>query len=116
MFLVKRIFSFEAAHHLPGYDGDCARVHGHSYKLEISVKGDISKRGMVIDFRDLGDIVKKEVLSKLDHSDLNDTLIQPTAENVARWVYGRLKPKIPGLYEICVHETDKCSALYREEQ
>ena len=115
MWKVKKVFRFEAAHHLPGYEGDCARVHGHSYKLEVDVRGKPDAQGMIIDFRELGDIVNGIVISRLDHSDLNETLKHPTAENIAKWIYEALKPKIPKLYEITVWETEKCSASYRED-
>ena len=116
MWTVQREFVFSAAHHLPGYDGKCANVHGHDYSVKVSVRAEtLNEQGMVVDFHQLGDIVRGEAISKLDHTYLNDTIEQPTAENIAKWIYDAVKPKLPGLYEIVVHETDKCSASYKEE-
>ncbi|MBW2977541.1 6-carboxytetrahydropterin synthase QueD [Candidatus Woesearchaeota archaeon] len=115
MWEVKKRFMFSAAHHLPGYNGACANVHGHNYFVEVCVRAEeLDEQGMVIDFKELGDIVKEEAISQLDHTDLNEIMEQPTAENIAKWIYDAVKPKIPGLYEIVVQETPKCSASYRE--
>lgn len=85
MITVTKIFMFEACHHLPHYDGACARPHGHSYKLEVTVDGMIqpnwnSKCGMIIDFKDLKQIVEEVAVDKYDHQDLNDFFENPTAE------------------------------------
>src|SRR6266851_8419713 len=74
---VTKIFRFESAHHLPGHRGKCARPHGHSYRLEVTIRGPIkdapgeSDHGMVMDFGDLSQIVKNSVIEHLDHQDLN---------------------------------------------
>ena len=73
MFVLKE-FEFDAAHYLPEYNGKCERLHGHTYKLVVKVEGTPDKEGMVIDFIRLKNIVKEEVLSKLDHACLNDIL------------------------------------------
>lgn len=86
MTTVTKIFMFEASHHLPHYVGACHNLHGHSYKLEVTVQGDIvtdksnPKCGMIIDFKDLKEIVKKVAVDKYDHSYLNDFFENPTAE------------------------------------
>jgi 6-pyruvoyltetrahydropterin/6-carboxytetrahydropterin synthase len=67
MFVLKE-FEFDAAHYLPEYNGKCERLHGHTYKLVVKVEGTPDKEGMVIDFIRLKNIVKEEVLSKLDHA------------------------------------------------
>lgn len=67
------------------------RLHGHTYKLVVKVEGTPDKEGMVIDFIRLKNIVKEEVLSKLDHACLNDILKQPSAENISVWVWQRLQ-------------------------
>lgn len=90
-----RIFTFDAAHHLPGYDGCCSRVHGHTYKLEIVLEGDKKNDGMIMDFAILKKIVKEEVLDKLDHQDLNQIIKNPTAENMVEWIYEKLSEKLP---------------------
>lgn len=82
---VTKIFEFEAAHHLPGYNGACKNLHGHTYKLEITVRGFVdSKTGMVMDFKKLKVMVKKKIIDKYDHSDLNNFFLMPTAENMVR--------------------------------
>ena len=95
--LITKTFRFEAAHHLPGHLGHCARPHGHSYRLEITLRGPIkdapgeSDHGMVMDFADLSHIVKAAVVDRLDHYDLNEvTHIHTTAEHLAHWVWDAL--------------------------
>lgn len=95
--IVTKTFSFEAAHHLPGHRGKCARLHGHSYRLEVAVRGPIkevpdqSDSGMVIDFEDLSQIVRNAIIERLDHRDLNEvTGLRTTAENLAHWMWDTL--------------------------
>lgn len=95
--LLTKSFRFEAAHHLPGHRGKCARPHGHSYRLEVTVRGPIkdapgaSDHGMVIDFADLAHLVQEAVVARLDHYDLNEVLgIHTTAENLAHWIWDAL--------------------------
>ena len=94
---VTKIFHFESAHHLPGYRGKCAHLHGHSYRLEVTIRGPIkdmpgaSDHGMVMDFDDLSGTVKNSVIERLDHQDLNEvTGIHTTAENLAHWIWSEL--------------------------
>src|SRR5579883_2052806 len=94
---ITKTFRFEAAHHLPEHQGKCARLHGHSYKLEVTLRGPIkdalgtSDHGMVMDFSDLSQIVKEAVIEPLDHQDLNTvTGVYPTAENLVHWIWGQL--------------------------
>ena len=88
---VVKEFTFDAAHFLPGYDGPCANIHGHTYKLQIGVKGEVGHNGMVIDFNDFKKLVEEKFLSVLDHSLLNSITgmngfsfphFQPTAERM----------------------------------
>lgn len=88
---VTRIFSFSAAHHLTDYYGECERPHGHTYKLEVTVAGPIGKDGLVVDFAALKKVVDKKVLVKVDHRDLNDLFENPSAENIAVWIWKSLK-------------------------
>ena len=90
-----REFYFDAAHHLPNYKGKCENLHGHTYKLEIVMEGDVKKDGMVIDFVKLKTIVEAEVLEKLDHHELNSLVENPTAEHIVDWIAGRLQGKLP---------------------
>lgn len=90
---ITKIFEFEAAHHLPLYDGKCRDIHGHTYKLEVTVSSQAltksgPKTGMVMDFGSLKEIVKTEILDHIDHTDLNTIWPQgPTAEIVCRWIF-----------------------------
>jgi 6-pyruvoyltetrahydropterin/6-carboxytetrahydropterin synthase len=92
-------FIFEAAHQLPFHKGKCSREHGHSYVLEVGVKGyvrdpydEVSNAGMVRDFQDISDVVKPLIEEFLDHQNLNKSLPIPvtTAEMIATWIYGEL--------------------------
>jgi len=78
-----------AAHWLPGYKGDCARLHGHTYKIDVEVAGEVdSATGMIIDFK----TIKRWIDSlKLDHQALNNILDVPTAENLATWIVVQLE-------------------------
>lgn len=89
--LVTKIFSFDAAHNLTNYYGKCERLHGHTYKLEVTLEGDVQSNGMVIDFVVLKRIVKKHVLDRLDHQYLNDVLENPSAERVIAWIWDQLR-------------------------
>ncbi len=112
--IVAKTFTFDSAHRLDGYDGPCSRMHGHTWTLRVSVKGDVAKNGFVIDFLDLERIVRESVISRLDHTTINDIIAQPTAENIAIWIWGELKDKL-NLYEIELFETKDSSATYRGE-
>lgn len=108
---VVKEFMFEAAHFLLDYDGPCQRQHGHSYRLQIGVKGKIDKEtGMVIDFSKLKHIVNTYIIQYLDHFLLNEIVYMnfpsanPTAENMVVWIleqlqYNGLKVKFVRLWE-----------------
>ncbi len=110
--LTKR-FTFESAHHLPNHRGKCARPHGHSYTLEVAVRGRLiavagaSDEGMVIDLDNIRATVTAQVIERLDHQDLNTILaIRTTAENLAHWIWQTLEPAFDGkLYRIRLWET-----------
>lgn len=89
MFLsVGKYFTFCAAHRLPYYNGKCSNWHGHEWKLLVSIRKRINnKTGMVIDFNDIKLIVTDHILNKLDHSNLNDYIENPTAENILVWIW-----------------------------
>jgi len=88
---VSKTFRFEAAHKLIGYDGDCANLHGHSYVLEIQVKGVVDEQGFVMDFKELKHFVQTKVIDLLDHVYLNDIIKNPTAENIVIWIVRKLQ-------------------------
>lgn len=92
--LVCKIFTFEAAHYLPNYEGKCKNLHGHTWKVEVEVSGPVfeegSSKGMVIDFSRLEAEVNKYV-SKLDHTLVNNRVKNPTAENIGLWLWRNIK-------------------------
>jgi 6-pyruvoyltetrahydropterin/6-carboxytetrahydropterin synthase len=90
---VGRTFYFDASHHLPHYKGKCERFHGHTYRLDVEVEGEVGKDGMVLDFSELGKIVEENVIEKLDHMNLNDVLKNPSAENIVEWIWNKLEGK-----------------------
>ena len=94
MVILKREFSFDAAHYLPDYHGKCERLHGHTYKAAIFVEGPPDEEGMVMDFVELKGLVEERILSKLDHSCLNDVIKRPSAEYIALWIWGEMGPHI----------------------
>jgi 6-pyruvoyltetrahydropterin/6-carboxytetrahydropterin synthase len=110
---VSRRFSFEAAHQLPWHPGKCASLHGHSYRLEITVTSDLTADGIVIDFSDLKASVTKHVLSDYDHAFLNDFLPNPTAELIAADIATRLLDVGLSVVEVTVRETASSSATVR---
>ncbi|MGE2814159.1 6-carboxytetrahydropterin synthase QueD [Mycobacterium heidelbergense] len=102
---VFKVFTFEAAHFLPNVAAghQCGFLHGHSYKVVVGVKGiPDSHTGFVVDFAEIKCAIKP-VLDQLDHSALNHFIENPTCENVACWIWQRLR--IPGLSYIEVWET-----------
>ena len=84
MISICRRFKFDAAHHLPFYIGKCCNVHGHRWILDVEVSGQVQDQGpntgMIIDFSLLKEIVNQNIIDKLDHTDLNLSLTNPTAE------------------------------------
>jgi 6-pyruvoyltetrahydropterin/6-carboxytetrahydropterin synthase len=114
---VFKAFGFEAAHRLPHVPDDhkCARLHGHSFRVEIHVEGDVgADTGWVIDFADIGR-AWEPIHDQLDHRYLNEVpgLENPTSEVLAAWLWPRLTPALPGLSEIVVRETCTSGCRYR---
>lgn len=110
-------FTFEAAHRLPNVPPDhkCARLHGHSFAVRITVKGDVGEHsGWVMDFSDIKNAFKP-VRDELDHYYLNEIegLENPTSENIARWIWQRLLPRLPLLHTIEIRETCTSGCVYR---
>ncbi|MDK2917337.1 MAG: 6-pyruvoyltetrahydropterin/6-carboxytetrahydropterin synthase [Candidatus Petromonas sp.] len=88
---ITKIFTFDSAHKLENYEGDCKYLHGHTYKLEVTVSGRTDYRGMVIDFNDLKKIIKEKIINKLDHKYLNDIFdFNTTCENLIVWIFKEL--------------------------
>ncbi|MDL1912920.1 MAG: 6-carboxytetrahydropterin synthase QueD [Bergeyella sp.] len=145
MIRITKIFTFETAHILYNYDGKCKNLHGHSYRLFVSVKGDpVSdpehpKNGMVMDFGDLKKIVKQEILDPWDHAVLINTHsphknlaeklsheghkvvacdFQPTCENMLYAIAAKIKKHLPphiSLSSLKLYETENSYGEWREE-
>lgn len=140
---ITKQFSFEMAHALRNYDGLCRNIHGHSYKMDITLAGQplqdesSPKNGMVMDFGDLKRLVNEEVISLLDHAlvlnaktdaQLIDTLkqhyekivvveFQPTTENLLIFISEKLKKRLPVAVKLCcirLRETDTSYADWEE--
>ena len=112
-------FRFEAAHSLPNVPPGhkCGRLHGHSFRVEITVKGPVDPHiGWLIDFAELK-AKFKPLDDLLDHRYLNEIpgLENSTSENLARWIWRKLKPELPILYQVTVHETCTSKCVYRGE-
>ena len=116
MFELVRRYRFEAAHRLPAVPPDhrCARLHGHTYDVELRVRGEAgSVTGWVIDFAEI-DAACRPALDVLDHCLLNDVdgLDNPTSELVARWLWNRIRPVLSGLHSVTVAENSDASCTY----
>ncbi len=110
-------FSFEAAHSLPNVPAEhkCARLHGHSFFVRITVSGDVGDTtGWVMDFADIS-AAFRPILEQLDHYYLNDIagLENPTSENLARWIWRRLIKGLPELVSVEIRETCTSGCVYR---
>ena len=113
---------FAAAHQLRGYKGKCENLHGHNWRVQVAVSSvKLNDIGMAIDFHEMKKLTN-EALSALDHSFLNDvfpfTEINPSSENIAKWLYDLLKKKIANndvaISAVTVWESDTASTTYYE--
>ena len=117
---VTKEFTFDSCHQLKCYNGPCSRLHGHTYKLQVTVKGKLNKIGIVIDFKELKQVVEERVIKDLDHYNLNEFFkFNPTAENMVIWIYDALKVYCLAnnikLVAIKLWETPTSFAEYRGE-
>ena len=111
-----KVFTIEAAHRLPNLPEHhkCRRLHGHSFRIEIHVSGPIAEHeGWVLDFADIGRAFTP-VFEQLDHHYLNEIpgLENPTSENLARWVWRMMQPRLPQLSKVVVRETCTAGCVY----
>ncbi len=140
MYSITSRSEFEAAHCLSFYNGACKNLHGHSYKLEVSLFGECLRNAMLMDFKRLKSIVNEQILSKLDHACIlfrasQDAFEQqlaallekydkkiyyledyPTAENIAKHIHGILREQFKEEYkiEVVLYETSNNYAKYSE--
>ena len=116
---IYKIFNIESARSLPNLPDShpCKNIHGHSFKIKITVSGKINKAtGMVLDFNQIDEIFNPIHLL-IDHKYLNDIkgLENPSSENLAIWIWKRLKPKLPTIIEIEIKETSETGCIYKGE-
>jgi len=130
MYRVTKQFHFAMGHRLPKHKGACKNIHGHNYLLEVCVESEtLDENGMVIDFKDLKEIVNEKVISELDHAlmlkdtDLTETSsfkevrvpFEPTAENMAKFIFDEIEPLLPenvNLHSVTIFETVGSFATY----
>jgi len=121
MFEVSVDHSFAAGHALRDYEGACENVHGHNYKVRVTVAGDqLDSAGMLADFADIRAAIKA-VVQRLDHRFLNDLVpfdrLNPSAENLAKYFCDEITARLPDqrlrIQAVTVWETDLTSATYR---
>lgn len=116
---VYKTFAIEAARSLPKLPGEhpCHKVHGHSFKITLTVEGDIDQTtGFVMDFCDI-DSAFRPIHELIDHAYLNDIndLEDPSSENLCRWIWKQLSPSLKGLKQIEIKETESTGCIYKGE-
>jgi 6-pyruvoyltetrahydropterin/6-carboxytetrahydropterin synthase len=112
-----REFAFDAAHRLPGVPANhkCGRLHGHTFRVELICEGEVDRdAGWVLDFADIKRAFAP-FLEELDHRYLNEIegLGNPTVENIARWIWVRVRPGLPSLSQVNVAEAEASRCEYR---
>ncbi|PYU97539.1 MAG: 6-carboxytetrahydropterin synthase QueD [Acidobacteria bacterium] len=124
MYEVSVEYTFAAGHALRNYKGKCENVHGHNYKVRVTIEGkELNSTGLLVDFVDVRDTIKA-LVDRLDHRFLNDLppfdQINPSAENIAKYFCENLEPQVHGqglrVEAVTVWETDITSATYRPRQ
>ena len=114
-----KVFTIEAAHRLPHVPAGhkCGRLHGHSFQIEVHVEGPLDEGlGWIIDFADIKGAFRP-LEEQIDHRYLNEVegLDNPTSENIARWIWRKLKPALAGLSKVVVRETCTSGCIYKGE-
>jgi len=127
MISICKTFSFEAAHFLPNHLGKCKNLHGHGFRLEVEISGVPKKgdkdpsKGMIMDFGDLKKIVNGLIIDRLDHTTLNNTFLNPTAENMVLKFAAMLKSSFTAnncrvnLERVRLYETATAYAEWKKE-
>lgn len=123
---VTKSFTFDAAHRLEHYEGKCRHLHGHTYRLEITISGFVNDIGIAVDFGDIKAMFQAVIKSRLDHRYLNDVLpeMNTTAENMIVWMWEQLHEEMDGrglinqghrLEKLTLFETPTSSATINRE-
>ena len=118
MFEIKVTADFSAAHNLRNYEGKCEKLHGHNWIVEAVFRYEkVDENGLAVDFR-IAKEALKGVIDELDHSYLNELapfkVMNPTSENIAKFIFNGIKKKIGDIYSIAVWENDRSCAVYSE--
>jgi len=125
MFQITVEDTFAAGHYLRNYRGKCENPHGHNYKVRVTLCGEeLDRAGLLLDFKDLKDVMR-EVVERLDHQMINDlepfTVLNPSAENLARYFYDETQAKLRAatngrvrVKDVTVWETETTTATYFE--
>jgi len=116
MFFITTECTFDAAHYLPFYQGKCENLHGHTYRLQVTIQSSELKDGIAYDFSELKKVVKREIFDLWDHQLLNDHMENPSAENMCMFIWDKLsQAELLGskLYEVKIWETPTSSATLK---
>lgn len=117
---ISKEFKFDSAHNLVNYKGKCENLHGHTYRLQVTLKGEPKDDGMIIDFGIMKSIVNTTVIDILDHKYLNDIVHQSTAENLIQWIWEQLDGKFDDngaiLHELSLWETASSFVTLRRDK
>jgi 6-pyruvoyltetrahydropterin/6-carboxytetrahydropterin synthase len=117
MIQLTREFKFDAAHFLTKYHGKCEHLHGHTYRLWVTIEGETQENGMLLDHGFLKKIVKEQIINKFDHRCLNDTFENPTAEIIVKYIWDELV-NLPELLKTEANDPnmpDELKRLFKEE-
>lgn len=123
---ITKEFTFDAAHHLHCYEGKCKNLHGHTYKLVITISGYVNDIGISVDFGDVKKLYNEVIKSRLDHRYLNEVLpnMNTTAENMIVWIWEELNKKLDSdglkkighrIEELVLYETPTSYATLKRE-
>ncbi|NIA01942.1 MAG: 6-carboxytetrahydropterin synthase QueD [Nitrospirae bacterium] len=104
-------FDFAASHFLTKYHGKCENLHGHNYKLIVTIEDIVKDDGMVIDYKEIKKTVNENVIDLVDHKHLNDIIENPSSENILIWMWEKLKEKLP-LIKLTLYETENYFCEY----
>ena len=109
-YLITKEVSFDAAHKLFWHKGNCGNLHGHSWRVKITLEYEkLNQNGITVDFAEIKETLEKEIVKQLDHTYLNDIMVNPTAEMIASWIWKRIESVYPNLAVVKVFESPTSS-------